>query len=302
MEIEDVLALAFVADPRISPDGRFVAYVVTTMDFDEDASDSEIWVVRTDGGEPVRLTQHAGRDNGPRWAPDGTWLAFLSDRGEETQVYGIRPDGGEAWPVTDWPAGVQSFRISPDGQRVAFVAKPEQSDEQEAFEEERGRPDVWDEYYPDEWAHLWVAPLADGQAGDAERYSPDELFVTTLVWAPDSRRLAFAARPAPDLRTSRDANVFIVDDPAIDPRQVTDPRATAYPSWWSSTVGRRVSRQTGSRPGAARIRSSSLPVAATPCCNPTTAARPATASASGVSTGATSPDATGWTSTRESTR
>ena len=237
MEIEDVLALASVADPRISPDGRFVAYVVTTMDFEEDASDSEIWAVRTDGEAPVRLTRHTGVDNRPRWAPDGTWLAFLSDRGEETQVYGIRPDSGEAWPVTDWPAGVQSFRISPDGQRVAFMAKPEQSDDQEAFEKERGRPDVWDEYYPDEWAHLWVAPLADGQAGDADRYSPDELFVTTVVWAPDSRRLAFAARPAPDLRTNRDANVFIVDDPESDPRQVTDLPGGESPVAWTESHG-----------------------------------------------------------------
>ena len=237
MEIEDVLALASVADPRISPDGRFVAYVVTAMDFEEDASDSEIWVVRTDGGEPVRLTSHAGRDDGPRWAPDSTWLTFLSDRGEETQVYGIRPDGGEAWPVTDWPTGIQSFRLSPDGQRLAFVAKPEQSDEQEAFEKERGRPDVWDEYYPDEWAHLWVAPLADGQAGDAERYSPDGLFVTTMVWAPDSRRLAFAARPAPDLRTNRNANVFVVDDPAGESRQVTDLPGGEIPVAWSGSHG-----------------------------------------------------------------
>ena len=239
MDIEDVLALASVEDPQISPDGRRVAYVVSTMDFEGDISDSEIWVVGTDGQEPVQLTRHKGVDNRPRWAPDGSWLAFLSDRGEETQVYGIRPDGGEAWPVTNWKTGIQSFRISPDGQRFAFVAKPEMSDEQEAFEKERGRPDVWNEFYADEWSQLWVAPLADGRAGDAERYSPDELFVTTMVWAPDSRRLAFAARPTPDLRTNRSADVFIVsvDDPESDPRQVTDMPGGESPVAWSEARG-----------------------------------------------------------------
>ena len=237
MEIEDVLALASVEDPRISPGGQLVTYVVSTLDFEENTSDSEIWVVRTDGEEPVRLTRHTGVDNRPRWAPDGTWLAFLSDRGEETQVYGIRPDGGEAWPVTDSKAGVQSFRISPDGDRIAFLAKPEKSDEQDTFEKERGRPDVWNEFYADEWAHLWVARLADGRAGDAEQYSPDEFFVTTMVWAPDSRRLAFAARPSPDLRANRDASVFIVSGPGDEPRQVTNMPGGESPVAWSRSRG-----------------------------------------------------------------
>ncbi|HAK56943.1 MAG TPA: hypothetical protein DCP38_15900, partial [Acidobacteria bacterium] len=239
MEIEDLLTLASVSDPRISPDGRFVAYVVTTMDFEEDASDSELWVVATDGGAPVRLTQREGRDNGPRWSPNGDWLAFLSDRGDDdaVQVHGIRPDGGEAWAVTAWPTGIQSFRLSPDGERIAFVARPEKSEDQESFEEERGRPDVWGEFYQDEWSHLWVAPLADGRAGEAERHSPDGAFVTTVVWAPDSSRLAYAARPAPDLRTNREANVYVVDAADAAPRQVTDMPGGESPVAWTTARG-----------------------------------------------------------------
>ena len=236
MEIEDLLALASVSGPRISPDGRFVAYVVTTMDFEEDANDSELWVVATGGGAPVRLTQRAGRDNGPRWSPEG-WLAFLSDRGEESQVYGIRPDGGEAWEVTDWPTGTQSFRLSPDGGRIAFVATAEKTEDQESFERERGRPEVWGEFYQDEWSHLWVAPLTDGHAGEAERYSPDGAFVTTVVWEPDSSRLAYAARPAPDLRTNREANVYVVAGPGETPSQVTDLPGGESPVAWTASRG-----------------------------------------------------------------
>ena len=142
LEVEDVLALAAVSNPEISPEGSWVAYVVTKRDFEENINDSDVWVVRTEDGEPVQLTHHKGVDNSPRWAPDGTWLAFVSDRGEKTQVYGIRPDGGEAWPVTEWATDIESFRFSPDGARLAFVAKPDKTEDQEEHEKERGRPHV----------------------------------------------------------------------------------------------------------------------------------------------------------------
>ena len=154
MQVADVLALSSVSDPQVSPDGRWVAYVVTKMNFEENLNDADVWVVSVDGGEPVRLTTHVGTDNRPRWAPDSGWVAFLSDRGAQNQVYGIRPDGGEAWQVTDWATDVESFRIASDGAKLGFVAKPEKSEDQEAFEKERGRPMVWGESYQDEWSQL----------------------------------------------------------------------------------------------------------------------------------------------------
>ena len=93
MDVEDVLALSSVADPQISPDGRYVAYVVTERDEEENINDSDIWIVATEDGDPIRLTYHKGSDDSPLWAPDGSWLGFLSDRGEKKQVFGIRLAG-----------------------------------------------------------------------------------------------------------------------------------------------------------------------------------------------------------------
>jgi dipeptidyl aminopeptidase/acylaminoacyl peptidase len=237
LEVEDVLALASVSNPEISPEGRWVAYVVTRRDFEENINDSDVWVVRTEDGEPVQLTHHKGADNSPRWAPDGTWLAFVSDRGEKTQVYGIRPDGGEAWPVTEWATDVESFRFSPDGARLGFVAKPEKTEDQEAYEKERGRPHVWSDPYADEWSHLWVAPLADGRAQEVERYSPDNLYVSAFVWAPDSQHLAFAGRPSPELRSFRHTSVYVVDEAGGDARPVTDMPGGESPVAWTEAHG-----------------------------------------------------------------
>ncbi|UCC74656.1 MAG: S9 family peptidase [Gemmatimonadota bacterium] len=222
MTVEDVLELRSVGDPRISPDGGWVAYVVTEIDFDENASNSDIWIVSTDGGSPFQLTRGPKRDSSPEWAPDGSWLAFLSNRDGKTQVYGIAPNGGEAWVVTDWETGVNSFRIAPDGGWIAFTASAEKREEDEELEKLRGEPIVWDSSYATAYSHLWVAPLdEDRRAGAVEQSSPDTLHVSGFVWAPDSRALAWDARPSPILRTYPHGDVFVQDKPGGEVRRVT---------------------------------------------------------------------------------
>jgi len=94
----DLTRLRGVSDPQISPDGRRVAFVMTTASEERDEYISNVWVVAADGGEPRRFTAGPTRDTLPRWSPDGRWLAFVSDRGpkKKSQLYAMPADGGEA--------------------------------------------------------------------------------------------------------------------------------------------------------------------------------------------------------------
>jgi dipeptidyl aminopeptidase/acylaminoacyl peptidase len=238
MTVDDVLALKSVGDPQISPDGRWVAYVVTEVDLEKDGSNSDVWLVSADGGPAMRLTRGPERDNAPRWSPDESWIAFLSDRNGKTQVYGIAPDGGEAWQVTDWEPGVGSFAISPNGGSIAFTASAEKSEEDKELEKLRGRPIVWDSSYATSWAHLWVAALGeDLRAGEVQQSSPDTLHVQGFVWGPDSRGLAWSARPSPILRTWRLADVFVQDEPGAAPRRVTSMPGGESVVEWTEQLG-----------------------------------------------------------------
>lgn len=237
MSVEDVLSIRTLSDVTISPDGRWVAYVVTVRDFEEDLNDSDIWIVGADGGEPRRLTFHAGSDNSPTWSADGTWLAFRSDRGELSQIYGIRPNGGEAWQVTDWEADVGAFAMAPDGGAIGFLSSAKKSEADEELEELRGRPIVWDSAYADDWSRLWVAQLDEGHALEAQQSSPDTLFVNDFVWAPDSKGFAFGARPSPTLRTSRYGAVYVVREPGAEARLVTSMPGGERTVDWNDEVG-----------------------------------------------------------------
>src|SRR4051794_35498058 len=78
----DYYAFETLSDPRVSPDGRQVAYVVTRVDRAANRRVSTVWVTSTDGaGQPRRLTSDVQNASSPRWSPDGAWISFQAMRG-----------------------------------------------------------------------------------------------------------------------------------------------------------------------------------------------------------------------------
>ena len=123
---QDITRIVWVSDPQISPDGARVAFVATTLSEERDEYLSNIWVVDADGGgAPRRFTAGPKRDRDPRWSPDGTRLAFVSEREgkKKGQLYVMPADGGEPTRLSDERHGVADPVWSPDGSRLAFVAR-----------------------------------------------------------------------------------------------------------------------------------------------------------------------------------
>ena len=120
--IEQSLNLKTAASPRISPDGRFVAYIVSETDWENNSFEAQIWMVMTSTGERYQLTHAKKSSNTPRWAPDSKRLGFLSDRDGSQQIYIISPAGGEATQVTHFEGGVKDFQWAPGGHAIAFTS------------------------------------------------------------------------------------------------------------------------------------------------------------------------------------
>src|SRR5947209_2131643 len=103
---EDLLSIKTIADIQLSPDGSRVAFTLSEIDAEQDGYRTSIWVAPTQGGGPMQFTRGPKQDTSPRWSPDGTQLAFLSDRdGGAPQLYVMRADGGEARKLTSLAKG-----------------------------------------------------------------------------------------------------------------------------------------------------------------------------------------------------
>jgi dipeptidyl aminopeptidase/acylaminoacyl peptidase len=118
-----MLAMDRLSDPQVSPDGRWIVFVLRETDLEDNRGRTNLWLVRTDGTGLSRLTSHPQNDSNPRWSSDAKSVWFLSTRSESSQVWRIRIDGGEAEQVTDQPLDVENLVIldKPDGKYIAFT-------------------------------------------------------------------------------------------------------------------------------------------------------------------------------------
>ena len=116
----DVFELEYVSDPRVSPDGDRVVYVRQFADVMTDMNYSNLWLVRADGSGHRPLTTGKFTDNSPRWSPDGSRIAYMSNRDGMPQIYMHWVESGQTAAITNLTDPATSLSWSPDGSRLAF--------------------------------------------------------------------------------------------------------------------------------------------------------------------------------------
>src|ERR1700738_1955596 len=117
LQPDDIALLTEVSDPRVAPDGKVIAVVVTTVDLATNMYRKRIWAVHADGSGARPLTSGEHRDTTPRWSPAGGWLAFVSHRegeGKGSQLWLLPVSGGEPGLVAGQPEEIEAVTWSPD--------------------------------------------------------------------------------------------------------------------------------------------------------------------------------------------
>jgi dipeptidyl aminopeptidase/acylaminoacyl peptidase len=191
---DDFYRVEDVSDPQVSPDGAWVAYVLTTNDREADEARSAIWMVSWDGGQRLALTAPAADTAKPRWSPDGRYLAFMATPAgsDKVQIMLLDRRGGDAQQLTHVDGDIGGYAWSPDGKRLAFTME-------QGEVEKPPKPIVIDalHFKDDEDGYLGQGSarhlyLFDIDSRRVDPLTADSNFNENLpAWSPDGRQIAF---------------------------------------------------------------------------------------------------------------
>jgi dipeptidyl aminopeptidase/acylaminoacyl peptidase len=227
--VDDLMGLRTVNDVRISPDGRHVAYTVSTPSYDTDSHETVLYVVATASAAgspdnmPTRLAEATPILNRPlpnpalRWSPDGRTISFLSPVQGMPQVMGIDMNGGVARTLTSAKGGVIAYEWSPDGRELAYVASDPPSDEE--TRQRREKTFVIQVDRQDRPVRLWRQAI---EGGAPQSLTPPEQFVSGLSWSPDGAAIAYSASLTTGFMATYNSRIYTVPAAGGTPRAVVE--------------------------------------------------------------------------------
>ena len=225
---DDLIALKTVNDPQLSPDGKWVAYAVTTNSLQDNRGVARIWLAEVATGQSRQVTQGPGSDRSPRWSPDGQTLAFLSTRQNGSQIWVLSLAGGEARRVSSLPDGVGELYWLPDGRGGGFLAVSDIKwpADQEIDKRNGDFPTEarlwtglfwrhWDDWRAGHRQHVFRVDLSSGQATDLTLVDHDVPTIATsgdgdVAVAPDGKEIALAFHGDSTVADNTNVDVYLM--------------------------------------------------------------------------------------------
>ena len=225
--VEELLKVRRVSDPRVSPDGRRVAFVIGDVSYDGNRVVNHIYSMPLSGGELKQLTSGDRSASAPRYSPNGKKIAYVTGG----QIWKMDDEGDDKEQVTKISTGAANPAWSPDGRWILFTSdvypecRTEECNKQkeEAAEKSKVKAHMtdrllfrhWDEWRDQKRTHVFVVsanggPARDVTPGDFDSPPYAAASPAEYVFSPDSNEIAYLRNPDKVEATSTNSDIYVV--------------------------------------------------------------------------------------------